>query len=71
MSKRQAGVPFAIDSPRTLPQALPMKATPSLTTAGNSSKPPSGLLQITRNGGRRWILGWVCVLASLTLNIVH
>ena len=64
MSKRQPSVPFPIASSLTLPQALPMYATPPVTTAGYSSRPPSGLLQITRKGGRRWIDGCVCVLAS-------
>ena len=54
-------MPFTIEMARTVAVALPMYATPSETTAGNSIRPPIGTAQTVRNGGRRRMCTWLCV----------
>ena len=49
---RQSTCPLCIEIACTVPPRLPMYATPSSTTAGNSSSPPSGTAQIVLKGGR-------------------
>ena len=54
-------VPFTIEIAWTVAVALPMYATPSETTAGNSISPPIGTAQTVWNGGRSRMCTWLCV----------
>ena len=68
---RQSTVPSRIDSAWMRPWLLPMYATLSETTAGNSISVPRPRLQTTRNGGRTWIPSCDCVRARVAPYIGH
>ena len=69
MSWRQTRLPSLIESALIEPRALPMYATPSATTAGNSISAPRPRDQTIRNGGRtfRAACAWSrCTVAPYT-----
>ena len=61
MSRRQATLPPRISIAQMYPRWFEMYATPSETTAGNSTSEPTPRLQTTRNGGRMRMCGCACV----------
>ena len=64
-------MPFTIEIAWTVAWALPMYATPSDTTAGNSISPPIGTAQTVRKGGRRRMNAWLCVRVPVAPYIGH
>ena len=50
---------------------LPTYATPSSTTAGNSTRPPSGTRRTVLNGGRRWMCTCDCERDGVAPYIGH
>src|SRR4051812_49642958 len=67
----QRTLPLRIFSALIVPRELPMYATPSWTTAGNSISDPSPRDQTTRNGGRTFRLGCARVRRGAAPYIVH